>query len=264
MSETIWVKQPDGTFAKRHPPKRKTYKKRVYTPEGAAKIAARHEAKREQRETAQRIMREARAEALETSRVKVGQIREHSEASYGRKLQPLVEPVIHEHPVVHAAQRRLEASRARPALTLADMDMTLHGNTIHGHNRVVVIVRGKEYVTVSKTYQTYRELRRRCIGENESRRFSPPRDLHPRWHTFECFLADMGEQPEDHVLRLLEGCTEYGPGAAFWRPRHEPALGAGGGWTRFELWDKASQTKALKFSGVVVSATDDDDDIICP
>ncbi len=254
MSETIWVKQPDGTFAKRHPPKRKTYKTRVYTPEGAAKIAARHEAKREQRETAQRIIREARTTALETSRVKIDQIKEHSATSFGRKLQPLVEPVTHEPPVLHAAQRRLEASRARPALTPADMDMTLHGNVSHGHA-------GENQ---TKTYRTYTFIKMRCMGADESRRFNPPRYLHPRWHKFKDFLADMGEQPEDHVLRLLETDTEYGLGTAFWRPRHEPALGAGGGWTRFELWDKASQTKALKFSGVVIHADDDDDDIICP
>jgi hypothetical protein len=250
MTEAIWVKQLDGTFAKRHPPKRKTYKKRVYTSEGAAKIAARHAAKREQRETVKVL----RQEAIEASRVKIGQIKEHSATSFSRKLQPLAEPVTHEPPALHALERRLEASRARPALQPADMDMTPHGNTSHGH----------ACENQTKTYRTHTFIKMRCMGADESRRFSPPRQLHPRWYKFKDFLADMGEQPEDHVLRLLEGCTEYSPGTAFWRPRHEPALGAGGGWTRVELWDTLSQLRALKFSGVVVSATDDDDDIICP
>lgn len=77
-------------------------------------------------------------------------------------------------------------------------------NTRHGH--------AKHHTgALSPTYLAWF-----AMLNNDGRRASGLVDL--KWHTFENFLADMGEKPdENRFLARLDGSLPYGPGNCEWR-----------------------------------------------
>lgn len=94
-------------------------------------------------------------------------------------------------------------------------------NVTHGHTR------NKEKVGVSPTYGTYVAMIARCTDPN-----------HIGWHiyggngvsvcgrwleSFENFLADMGERPEDRTLDRINPFGNYEPGNCRWATGKEQA-----------------------------------------
>lgn len=88
----------------------------------------------------------------------------------------------------------------------------------------------------SPTYNSWRSMRERCYLKSNasySRYGAKGVTVCDRWkNSFECFLADMGERPEGHVLSRHNDEGNYEPGNVAWKTlevnssEKKPALGS--------------------------------------
>lgn len=75
-----------------------------------------------------------------------------------------------------------------------------------------------------KTYNSWREMQTKCFDEYSTRYASfggRGIKVHPRWYSFEDFVADMGVRPEGRVLDLIDHSKDFAPGNCYWADRFE-------------------------------------------
>ena len=85
----------------------------------------------------------------------------------------------------------------------------------HGH-----CVGKRGYAQRSPTYNSWRAMRERCFSKtNISYKNYGAKGVTvcERWKSFECFLEDMGERPERHVLSRFKDEGNYEPGNVSWK-----------------------------------------------
>lgn len=86
-------------------------------------------------------------------------------------------------------------------------------NKTHGHTT---------HTTQSRTYTCWKNIRKRCYSENHNSYKNYGAlgiRVAERWHTFENFLADMGEMPAGHSIERKDNKKDYEPGNCLWIPR---------------------------------------------
>ena len=87
----------------------------------------------------------------------------------------------------------------------------------HGHTKD-----GKR----SPTHSSWTAMMRRCYERSHNRFYAYGAkgiSVHPSWHNFENFVADMGERPEGTTLGRFEDKGNYEPGNCAWQTAEEQA-----------------------------------------
>ena len=85
----------------------------------------------------------------------------------------------------------------------------------HGH-----CVGKRGHVQRSLTYNSWRAMRERCfLKSNISYKNYGAKGVTvcEQWESFECFLKDMGERPENHVLSRFKDEGNYEPNNVSWK-----------------------------------------------
>jgi hypothetical protein len=79
----------------------------------------------------------------------------------------------------------------------------------------------------TKAYRTWESVKKRCHDPKQPHypRFGGRGiKLFERWHSFDAFLADVGEPPSDqHVLGRIDKDRDYEPGNCMWATKDDPA-----------------------------------------
>jgi len=89
----------------------------------------------------------------------------------------------------------------------------------HGH-------RGNSNGSRSKTYNSWRAMRQRCLNPNhEMYKYYGEIGVGvcERWNKFVNFLEDMGERPHKHTLDRINPHKNYGPNNCKWATHKEQA-----------------------------------------
>jgi hypothetical protein len=85
----------------------------------------------------------------------------------------------------------------------------------HGH-----CIGKRNHTQRSLTYNSWRAMRERCfLKSNISYKNYGAKGVTvcDQWKSFECFLEDMGERPENHVLSRFKDKGNYEPGNVSWK-----------------------------------------------
>ena len=85
----------------------------------------------------------------------------------------------------------------------------------HGH-----CVGKRGYAQRSPTYNSWRAMRERCFSKtniNYKNYGAKGVTVCQQWESFECFLEDMGERPDGHVLSRFKDEGNYEPGNVSWK-----------------------------------------------
>lgn len=90
----------------------------------------------------------------------------------------------------------------------------------HGHSGARG-AKGKWLRLPSRTYMSWQSMRARVSGSHSQSRYYLGVAVDPRWHTFENFLADMGERPDGLSLDRIDRTKDYGPTNCRWATMSE-------------------------------------------